>query len=78
MEQLENTPTIEMDEGPYSISMYKNSDGIWVITHHDEGVTTQGETVYEALFMLADALSGLHEEELEIVRENAIDVLTKG
>lgn len=78
MDTIENAPTIEMETGPHVISMYEDTEGMWVIRHHDEGVTTQGETVYEALFMLADALSGVNEDDLDQVRETAISVLTKG
>lgn len=75
MDKLENPPVIKMERGPYTISMYKNEDDTWIIRHHDEEVTTQGETVYEALFMLADALCGVNGDDLEELQETAEQVL---
>lgn len=71
---IKNPPTIELKEGPESITMYKDSEGFWVITHHGENVTTQGETVYEALLMLADALCGVNDDSLEELQETARNV----
>lgn len=76
MSEMENVPTIELEEGPHSITMYKDSNGYWIITHHDANVTTQGKTRYEALLMLADALSGVNEYPLEDLQETAKRVFT--
>lgn len=74
-DKIENPPVIELERGPEAITMYKESNGYWIIKHHGEEVTTQGETVYEALFMLADALCGVNEDSLEELQETAERVL---
>lgn len=73
-DELKNAPTIELEQGPESITLYKDTDGFWVITHHGKDVTTQGETVYEALLMLADALCGVNDDSLEELQETAENV----
>lgn len=70
-DKMKNTPKIEMEESPEAITMYKEDGGHWIITHHGEEVTTQGETVYEALLMLADALCGVNGDSLEELQETA-------
>lgn len=43
---MEETITLEQDES-----------GMWIITHHESDITTQGSTRIEALLMLVDAMS---------------------
>lgn len=51
----------------------EQEDGHFVITDAETGVTTQGETKFEALLMLADALAA-HEESDEDLLATALDV----
>lgn len=70
-DELDNPPEITLQRGPEAITMYQNSNGMWIITHHGKEVTTQGESVYEALLMLADALCGVNGDSLEELQETA-------
>lgn len=71
---MENEPTLEFVGSIHSITMYKTPDGIWVISDSESGVTTQGETKYTALIMLADALAGLDGADIDL-EAKAVDIL---
>ena len=54
-----------------SITIYKMEDSnYYVITEHETGVTTQGETKIEALLMLADALSAYTNSDIDLLEKS--------
>jgi predicted RNase H-like HicB family nuclease len=48
------------------IKLWKE-DEYWIISHEPTGVTTQGENRYHALLMLADALRGYYDVDIDLV-----------
>lgn len=73
---MENEPVLSIRGSVTAITLYENEDGVWVISDHDSGVTTQAETKYEALLMLADALSGYDDADIDLL-ESAEDIFVR-
>lgn len=72
---MENNPTVPVTLPIHSITLYQSEDGIWCIQDKESGVATQGETKYEALLMLADALAAYDDADIDLV-ESAEDIFT--
>ena len=50
---MENEPTVPVTLPIYAITMYQSEEGVWCIQDKNSGVSTFGDTKYEALLMLA-------------------------
>jgi len=72
---MENEPTVPVTLPIYAITMYQSEDGVWCIQDKNSGVSTLGDTKYEALLMLADALAGHDDADIDLV-EAAEDIFT--
>lgn len=59
----------------HSIQLYQDESGMWIIRETESGVTTQGETKYEALLMLADALAAHNDANIDLL-DSAEDIFT--
>ena len=51
---------------PESITMWKEDD-FWIIKHEKLGVTTQGRSRVHALLMLADAIRGVNDIDVDMM-----------
>jgi len=64
---MENEPTVPVTLPIYAITMYQSEEGVWCIQDKNSGVSTFGDTKYEALLMLADALAGHDDADIDLV-----------
>lgn len=70
---MKNEPEITFVGDIHSLTMYENTEGIWVIKDHQSGVATQGDSKLEALLMMSDALAAYEEADEDLI-EMAEDV----
>lgn len=63
---MENNPTVPVTLPIHAITLYQSEDGVWCIQDKESGVATQGDTKYEALLMLADALAGYDDADIDL------------
>lgn len=72
---MDDNPTVSVTLPIHSITLYQSDDGVWCIQDKESGVATQGDTKYEALLMLADALVGYDDADIDLL-ESAEDIFT--
>lgn len=66
-------PVVSFVHPIHSIQLYQDESGMWLIRETESGVATQGDTKYEALLMLADALAAYDDADIDLL-DSAEDI----
>ena len=73
---MENEPSISITLPIHSIQLYQLEDNRWEIRDTETNTTTVGETKYEALVSLADALAGYDDANIDLAAKSD-EIFTK-